>query len=64
MADQLVEYGTVVALSKNPDWCTLTDGYFSVTVYISSGMTVQVGKTYMVHKRGTTYFLGQEIQGR
>ncbi len=63
MADQLLEYGVLIAISKNPDWCTITDGYFSVSAYIPSGVTVQLGKSYMVHKRGTTYYVGQEIQG-
>jgi hypothetical protein len=64
MAEQLLEYGTVVALRKDPNWCLVTDGYYTVNAYIPNGITIMVGKSYMVHKRGTTYFVGQEIQSR
>jgi len=61
---QLVSYGTVVALKKNPDFCILTDGYFTVEVYIPGDTPVQIGKSYQVYKQGETYFLGQEITAR
>jgi hypothetical protein len=61
---QLVNYGTVVSLKKNPDFCVLTDGYYTVDVYIPGNTAVQIGKAYQIYKQGDTYFLGQEIVSR
>lgn len=61
---QLVSYGTVIAFKKNPDFCVLTDGYYTIDVYIPGNTTVKIGSSYQVFKQNDTYMLGQEITSR
>jgi len=59
---QLIHYGYVIGFNdKNTDFCVITDGFFTIDAYVSSKTPVQVGKAYTVYKKGTTYFVGTEV---
>lgn len=62
MSDTLMNYGYVIGFNdKDKSFCYITDGFFTVEAYISSKVPVQVGKAYTVYKKGTTYFVGTEV---
>lgn len=62
MPEPLITHGMVYGLDKNPSFCTITDGYFTIKAFLPSGVTVQVGSTYQVYKQGSTYYVGQELK--
>jgi hypothetical protein len=62
MSEQLINYGFVIGFNAlDKSFCYISDGYFTIEAYVSSKTPVQVGKGYTVYKKGTTYFVGTEV---
>ncbi len=61
----LVHSGTIIGfVPDNPDFAIITDGTFTVHVYIPQTGTQQpqVGQSFQVYKQNNTYYLGTQIQ--
>ena len=62
MAEQIIEYGTLIGFdANNPGFAIITDGYYTLKVYISKGIQLQIGRSYHIYKKGSTYYIGAEV---
>lgn len=63
MPEQLMQYGLVIGYAdQNPSCVEVTDGYNTVIAVVGRNQDVRIGRTYLLSKRGATYFIGQEVQ--
>lgn len=59
---QLMDYGTVIGFDEsNSNFAIVSDGFFQVKAFVPNQHDVQAFKTYLVYKRGATYYLGAEV---
>jgi len=62
MAEQIMDYGVAIGFDAyNPTFALISDGYFTIRVYISNGVNLQIGKAYQVYKKGSLYYIGNEV---
>ena len=63
MSDEaLMSYGPCIGFDpNNSNFAIISDGYFTVRAYINAGQQAQMGKSYHVYKKGTTYYIGTEV---
>jgi hypothetical protein len=62
MAEQLVDYGVCIGFEPtNGNFAIISDGYFTIRAFINTTQQVQIGKSYHVYKKGTTYYVGTEV---
>jgi hypothetical protein len=60
--NQLIDYGTVIGFDEhNPNFAIISDGFFQVKAFVPNQHDVQAFKSYLVYKRGNTYYLGAEV---
>ena len=60
--ENLLSSGVVIGFDgENSSFALVSDGFFTARAYINRARTVLVGKTYLVYKVNSTYFLGAEM---
>ena len=47
---------------NNPSFAIISNGYFTVRAFMTVGQQAQKGVSYHVYKKGTTYYIGAEVQ--
>jgi hypothetical protein len=60
--EQIIDYGIVVGFDpNNQSFALITNGYYTIKVYVTAGTEVQIGKSYHVYKKGSMYHTGAEV---
>lgn len=61
--ENIMSSGVVVGFdADNSSFAVVTDGIFKIRAYINKNKSVCVGKSYLVYKVESVYFLGAELQ--
>jgi hypothetical protein len=58
----LIDYGVCIGIDPtNTDLAIISNGYYQVRALVSTGQQAQIGLSYHVYKKGSSYFLGSQV---